>query len=591
MKKPIDAFSTLVMSIYNNKGVYALLLGSGISLEAKIMSGWKVTEDLIKKLAIVQGEQVPVDAFDWFKEKYGCDAEYSKLLECLGKKPSEMEALLRPYFEPSEDDKEFGYKKPTAAHKAIAAMASRGYFKLIITTNFDRLMEAALDELGVGYQVIYHESEIESRVPLYHHPLTLLKINGDYKDCRFRNTEAELSQYPDEMVSYVDAALKNFGVVSCGWSATWDKALIDLLVANKKHRYSYYYTYVGKRPAEIEQLTEKSQGNDMQIDNADNFFTEMNERIKALEIINGKNMEADAEVAVARVKMYIADPQKLIQYTDLYENLTDQLLRDTREMTYGDEYPDATLFEKAIIENTKALSTMLPMSIVAIRWAEKAHFNAIVESLSRIANRKVNKPSSFYENSLKLNHMLDTAFLYGMGVGCIYYKKYGLLDKLFRVKFFEHDHYFSPYIIDQDNCWIADKEAWNNTTSYSRQKTPFSTAMGRALRPYFEMIQEEKEFFALLCMFEKLLAMYYYWLISKESRLELWPPMGIFCWQPAYLERYQILSYKEFFGSIASEQGNHLAIKSGMFDGKYDIYKEAYDAVTELEKKALSGMY
>lgn len=99
--KMIDAFSTLVMSVYNNKGVYALLLGSGISLPAKIMSGWKVTEDLVKKLAVIQGETISSDAFEWFKVKYGCDVEYSMLLEQLGHKPSEMESLLRLYFEPT----------------------------------------------------------------------------------------------------------------------------------------------------------------------------------------------------------------------------------------------------------------------------------------------------------------------------------------------------------------------------------------------------------------------------------------------------------------------------------------------------------
>ena len=43
MIQRIDTFSTLLMSVFNNKGVYALLLGSGISLPAKIMSGWKVS--------------------------------------------------------------------------------------------------------------------------------------------------------------------------------------------------------------------------------------------------------------------------------------------------------------------------------------------------------------------------------------------------------------------------------------------------------------------------------------------------------------------------------------------------------------------
>lgn len=57
----IDHFSTLILSIYNNS-VYTHLLGSGVSLEAKIMSGRKVTEDLIKKVAVTQGENIPMTA-------------------------------------------------------------------------------------------------------------------------------------------------------------------------------------------------------------------------------------------------------------------------------------------------------------------------------------------------------------------------------------------------------------------------------------------------------------------------------------------------------------------------------------------------
>ena len=592
MKKPIDTFSSLIMSVFNNKGVYALLLGSGISLPAKIMSGWKVTEDLIKKLAVVQGEDIDGDAFEWFKNKYGREAEYSKLLEQLGHKPSEMESLLRPYFEPTEEDMEFGYKKPTNAHKAIAEMAQRGYFKVIITTNFDRLLESAMDELGVRYQVVCHESEIESRVPLYHHPLTLLKINGDYKDCRFRNTEKELSNYPQELVAYLNDILKNFGIITCGWSATWDKALIKQIISNENHRYSYFYTYVGEKKNELDSLNINSKGELLQIDNADTFFSEMNEKLNALELINGKNMEADVEVAVARVKMYIADIRKLIQYTDLFENVTGQLLRDVKDMVYGPQYPSSSLFEQVIAESSKALSTLLPMSIVATRWAVNIHYQAIVDSINAVANREIVRPSTGYEATVKLNHMLDTVYLYGLGVACIYYKKYGLLDMLFRVKFYEHDNYFSPYIIDQDNLWIADKQIWNSSTNYSRQYTPFSSHISEILRPYFTMIHDDKEYYATVCIFEKLLAMYYYELISKSLGIEGgWPPMGMFCWRPRYLERSRNYTYKDFFEKVNNEKNNSQVIKDGLFEGQYELYKEAYDVVTEIEKKAGANMY
>lgn len=589
--KKIDTFSTLVMSVYNNRGIYALLLGSGISLPAKIMSGWKVTEDLVKKLAAIQGETISGDAFEWFKVKYGCDAEYSMLLEQLGHKPSEMESLLRPYFEPTEEDVEFGYKKPTIAHKAIAEMAKRGYFKVIITTNFDRLLETALDEQGIRYQVICHESEIESRVPLYHHPLTLLKVNGDYKDCRFRNTEEELKSYPQELVVYLDAILKNFGLITCGWAANWDKALIKQIEENNNHRYSYFYTYLGSVSKEIELITSNSKGESIQIADGDSFFTEMNERLKALEMINDKNMEADAEVATARVKMYIADPKKLIMYTDLFENITNQLLRDVKNLVYGSQYPDAALFEQAMAENINALSTLLPMSIVTSRWAVKEHYLAIVDSLTSIANRVIEKPNRYYDATLKLNHVLDTTYLYGVGLACVFYKKFGLLDLLFKVKFDEHDQYFSPYIIDQDNCWIVSNQDWNNSTNYSRSYSPFSTTLANLLRPYFAIIRDDNEYFSIFCIFEKLLAMYFYMLIGKDSKYVLMPPIGMFCWRPRYLQRNGNSTYQEFFDAVEKNKDNAPLIKDGMFVGSYQNYKDVFDAVTEAEPKALANMY
>lgn len=591
MIQRIDTFSTLLMSVFNNKGVYALLLGSGISLPAKIMSGWKVTEDLIKKVAVVRGEEIPEDAFDWYKKRYGCEAEYSRILEQLGKTPAEMESLLRPYFEPNEEDKELGYKHPTVAHKAIAEMASRGYFKVIVTTNFDRLLESSLDEIGVEYQVICHESEISSRVPLYHHPLTILKINGDYKDCRFKNTEIELSNYSHELVEYLDAILKNFGIITCGWSATWDKALIKQIELNANHRYSYFFSYVGEKSKEIGSIVTNSFGESLRIENADSFFTEMNERLKALEMLDGRNKQIDSEVAVSRIKMYIADPNKMIQYTDLFENETSRLLGRVKGMVYGKEYPSATLYEKAIVDSLNALDVILPMSIVAIRWAEKEHYNAIEDCLSRIANREVERPVQFYENTLKLNHVLDTVYLYGAGVASVIYKKFGLLDQLFKIKIFDHNDYLSPYIIDQDNCWVVDKQTWNNSTNSSQLKTPFSTTVSNLLRPYFSMIQNEHVYHAAVCVFEKLLAMYYYLLIGKESTFGAWAPMGMFCWQPPYLERNGVTAYGDFFNAIEREGEKTMVLQSGMFDGRMEKYKEALNAVVDIEKRTAITMY
>ena len=317
----------------------------------------------------------------------------------------------------------------------------------------------------------------------------------------------------------------------------------------------------------------------------------MNERLKALEMINGKNMEADAEVATARVKMYIADPKKLIMYTDLFENITDQVLRDVKSLVYGSQYPDAPLFEQAMAENINALSTLLPMSIVATRWAVKEHHHALVDSLSAIANRIIEKPNTYYKPTLKLNRLLDTTYLYGVGLACVFYKKFGLLDLLFKVKFDEYDHYFSPYIIDQDNCWIVSNQDWNNSTNYSRSYSPFSTTLANLLRPYFAIIRDDNEYFSIFCIFEKLLAMYFYMLIGKDSKYVAMPPIGSFCWRPRLIERSGNSMYKDFFDAVEKNGENALLIKDGMFDGSYQNYKDAFDAVTDAEPKAMASMY
>jgi hypothetical protein len=44
-----DPLTQLSFSVYENKGVFAVLLGSGLSLAAGIPTGWEITLDLIRR--------------------------------------------------------------------------------------------------------------------------------------------------------------------------------------------------------------------------------------------------------------------------------------------------------------------------------------------------------------------------------------------------------------------------------------------------------------------------------------------------------------------------------------------------------------
>jgi FMN phosphatase YigB (HAD superfamily) len=109
----------------------------------------EITLDLIKKMATLHGENEIDDPAKWYITEYGRQPDYSDILDELTKTPAERNNLLKAYFEPSEDETDILYRKPTKAHKAIAQLIKNGYIRIVITTNFDRLLESALAEIGV----------------------------------------------------------------------------------------------------------------------------------------------------------------------------------------------------------------------------------------------------------------------------------------------------------------------------------------------------------------------------------------------------------------------------------------------------------
>jgi hypothetical protein len=96
--------------MHAQKGVYAILLGSGVSRSP----GWEVVLDLATQLAAASGENCKGEAAGaWYKTKYGEQPDYSHLLDELAATPAERQQLLRGYFEPTEEEAEQGIKTPT----------------------------------------------------------------------------------------------------------------------------------------------------------------------------------------------------------------------------------------------------------------------------------------------------------------------------------------------------------------------------------------------------------------------------------------------------------------------------------------------
>jgi hypothetical protein len=276
----------MAMSLHQHPGRYALLLGSGISRSAGISTGWGVTLDLIRKCAVAIGESdnCSDNPEKWYRGKFGKNPNYSDILQAFAKTEDERQSLLRSYFEPgSEIEREEGIKVPTPAHHAIARLIKSGRIRVVLTLNFDRLLEDALVAEGVHPNVISSEADASGMVPLNHGEVTVVKLHGDYRDTRLRNTQDELSEYPEQLESLASEILERYGIIVCGWSSDWDTALRDIIRRTTRHRYQSYWMATSDPSENAQALIRHRDATVVPIRDADSAFATLWERTEALD--------------------------------------------------------------------------------------------------------------------------------------------------------------------------------------------------------------------------------------------------------------------------------------------------------------------
>jgi len=285
----LDPTLALALGLSSSPGAYAMLMGSGVSRAAQVPTGWEVVLDLIYKVAALQGEDAAEEARAdpegwWLGQGYG-DPRYDTLLEALAPSVNARRDLLHAYFESADDaEREAGIKQPTTAHRAIAELVGSGRIRLILTTNFDHLMETALAEAGVPPQVIARAEAIAGMAPLQHARATVIKLHGDYLDVQaIRNTPAELAAYESAMNDLLARILAEYGLITLGWSGEWDTALIHAIENCPTRRYpTYWAAYRGLMSPAAAGLLAARAGHLIPIDGADSFCSDLRDKVNAL---------------------------------------------------------------------------------------------------------------------------------------------------------------------------------------------------------------------------------------------------------------------------------------------------------------------
>jgi hypothetical protein len=390
---PSNALSPMVMlasAIYAQPGVYALLLGSGVSRSAEIPTGWEIVKDLVRQIAALEKANTEAsralaasDPDTWWQERYQGDLGYSQILKSLAPTSSAArQGYLENYFVASEDDLEAGRKRPTGAHLAIAKLVKAGWVRLILTTNFDRLIEQSLEAAGVQPQVIKRASDVRAMKPLTHAPATVIKLHGDWTDLESRNTIDELSKYPREWVSLLTRIFNEYGLLISGWSAEWDKKLASLLAATPR-RYPLYWDSRSSRKPDARNLLELHAGHVIESASADELFKDLQASLAELQQLAEPPLTT--AMAIARLKQVLPDPVRRIELDDLIRGRVEHVATSLGPILSTPLGGEVGEFVDSMFEATRPLLSLL---VQGVRYDDGTHASLWMQALQSLIDAR-----------------------------------------------------------------------------------------------------------------------------------------------------------------------------------------------------------
>lgn len=508
-----DPTTKLAFSMFENKGVYAVLLGSGVSRAAGIPTGWEITMALVERAGIAAGAGAQDDWLKWYLEHTGQQPNYSTLLEELAITQTERRAIIQGFLEPTAQELEDGLKMPTLAHRSIAAMVKSGHIRVIVTTNFDRLMENALRDLGIEPTVVSSEDALTGAEPITHTQCYIFKIHGDYKDARILNTDSELGEYPAAFNGLLDRIIDEFGLIVAGWSGEWDHALRSAFLRAPSRRYPTFWLSRGRLSERGEELIAHRKAVVVQSGDADTFFVGLSQKLETIQQSRQLN-PMDADLTIAMAKRFLARSEHQIQLDDLFTGETKKVIAyfgpvfTTVQARFQQNLTDWVYAYESATEPLVRLSTVMG------RWGSGSEQKLVLDSINGLY-AEAQKVQSGYVQWLEQKNYPAALVFYGYGLGLT---KSGRLDdllKLFNAPLFNRrrnrtlsmGEELSPFIIENNN-----RQTWNAFNGQERAKAPFSNRLACELTPQWapdfagvespESLYERFEFLCLLHFFK-----------------------------------------------------------------------------------------
>ena len=422
-----DTIANIAIAFAANPRVYVVLLGSGISSAAGIPTGYEVVKALTARLAIASGADAATDPMAWYNAERGADPTYALVIEQLAPRAAERAGILRPFLEPTEEERKRGLKQPTEAHHALAALVELGLVQVILTTNFDPLVEMALDARGIRATVVRSGADIAGLPPLSQIRCLLIKVHGDYLDTRIRNTADEVAELDPEISEYVVRVVHENGLVISGWSADYDLGLRDALRRAAPTRYTVYWTSRGDLHGQADELATALDAHRVVVASADTLFTEIAAACQALRQ-TGSLPSRDEAASLAATRRALTGAGGAMELTEHLRPEVEKA-RASAEPPYPALMTEHEHFRQWLAKLEESSRTLTTMCATIAYWGGPEHIEVVRRALERLSRWGIMGGVAPVVAARSYPAVL--AF-YGAGIGAVAAQRFDNLARLLR---------------------------------------------------------------------------------------------------------------------------------------------------------------
>ncbi|GAA1022034.1 hypothetical protein Aple_083990 [Acrocarpospora pleiomorpha] len=300
--------------------------------------------------------------------------------------------------------------------------------KVIVTLNFDRLIEQALREEGIEPTVVATPADVIGMAPLHTLDSCVVHLHGDYLNpTSMLNTTTELETYNPSTLKLLHRILEDYGLIIAGWSSQYDPALREAITTHYSTRYTLAWIEPGAVTDQAAELRVLKKGVLIPAD-ADTGFGWLADAVDTLKVRNTRH-PLTLSVAVETAKRELSGGRVAIGLHDTVRREFARLEEhdDFHLPNYHSDNPYGG-YEAIVgrVEEASKISCGLVATLAY--WGSDRTDAWWLDELERFATQA---KGGGLTKLLAVRTLAGTALFYAAGVAAVSARRYDLLYRIF----------------------------------------------------------------------------------------------------------------------------------------------------------------